>query len=170
MFEGSGAFGEHSFVVEGVAYNTVSGYGQKNGLIYSLILVFPCEQHYYPYFVSTADEIKGLVFVQENFSIHGEAKIAGFVSRSSIKEEIIEAGSTKIADVPLGYVYFIDDRKIIFQKSNKELDIAIDASDPNSAFHSSYLQPIIEKMIRENVQPQEAEEEAETNDNTIIQE
>ena len=158
---GFGRWGEHSLVVEGVAYNTVSGYGQKDGLVYSLILVFPGEQHYFPYFVSTVDEIKGLVFVQEEFSIHGQAKIAGFESQGNIKDETVVAGATKIADVPLGYVYFIDDRRIILQKSNEELGITIDASDPNGAFHSSYLQPILENLIRENIQPQGPEMEVE---------
>jgi len=72
------------------------------------------------------------------------------------------AEGSKIADVAPGYVYFIDDGKIVFQKTNEELGITIDVADPKSAFLSWNLQPILETLIRENVQPQEPEMEEET--------
>jgi hypothetical protein len=56
-------------------------------------------------------------------------------------------------------LYFMQDGKIVLEKSYQEL--GIDASRFNASFPEAlqYLQPILENLIREHVQPQEAERE-----------
>jgi len=65
------------------------------------------------------------------------------------KEKVIAKNNT---------LYFIQDNKIILENSYQEL--GIDAQRLNSDLNTMlvYLIPILEKLIRENVQPQEKEE------------
>jgi len=58
-------------------------------------------------------------------------------------------------------LYFIQNRKIVFEKSYQEL--GIDASRLNAELDETldYLQPLLETMIREHVPPQEPETEEE---------
>jgi len=56
-------------------------------------------------------------------------------------------------------LYFVRDAKIVFEKEYSEL--GIDASRLGGSAHEilEYLLPILEPLIRENVQPQEPEME-----------
>jgi hypothetical protein len=91
----------------------------------------------------------------------GMNRIVSFRSQDSFEDEEIDIGVTKIADVAHGYIYFIDNREVVFKKSIEELGINVNASDPNSAFGSTRLRPILETLIRKNIPPQEAEMEEE---------
>ena len=57
---------------------------------------------------------------------------------------------TKITDAVFNHVYFIADGKVV-QKSNEELGFNI----PEPKDVRFRLQPIYEKLIRENIPPQE---------------
>jgi len=167
------------FVVEGVAYRVQSGFGQRSGmdnglfysldgLIYPLVLVFPDTQHYFPYFVHGTDEVQGEIYWQKDWT-PASTEILGGGMRTT---EGIVHHATKVADVDFGYIYFVDNGKIVFQKSNEEFDSVFDMFDTQN-YHIEERQkllPILEQLIRENIKPQEPEMEAETNDNTIIQE
>ena len=63
-------------------------------------------------------------------------------------------------DAKTEILYFIQDGKIIFEKSYKEL--GIDVSRITTGRNDgllTYLRPILEKLIREHVQPQDTETE-----------
>jgi len=57
-------------------------------------------------------------------------------------------------------VYFIHDNKIVFEKEYRELGIDVSKLNVrNSKVLQDYLQPILERLIRENVPPQEPDTE-----------
>ena len=156
----SGRWGEDSLIVNGVAYNSVGGYAQQDGLIYPIVLVFPREQHYYPVFVYTEQDVKTQIYQQEDWTTVStyttyRDRIVDISTPNHANE--VEAGEIKIADVDSGYVYFLDESKIVFQKPIKE--VGFNATDPKRVFSSSHLQPILEALIREHVQPQDTETE-----------
>ena len=152
-----GIFGEsreNQFIVEGNAYKYVCVYGlaKDDCLIYSLTLVFPQCQHYYPVTRYVDGEIKGQIYAQDTRTT---------IFQESYHDRVeLGDGSRKVADIPFHYIYFIDNERIVFQKSNEEL--GIDASDFRKTFTNRKLRPILETLIREHVQPQEPEMEEET--------
>jgi len=159
---------ENDIVVEGVAYRALSTYGRmKDGsLLYSLTVVFPSDQYYYP----ATRYVDGEITEKGEIHVPDETRKVGGIGNPYMMDFFGDYfRETNIADVPFHSVYFVDDGKIVFQKSYEELGFEVsDASGPIG--DSRRLQPILEKMIREHVQPQEPEMETETNDNTIIQE
>jgi len=152
------AHGENQFIVEGNAYHYTCIYGLQyvccadDNLIYSLTLVFPQGQHYYPLLWYIGEEIKGQIYAQDTrTTIY--ASYSGDENTTPNEED-----SRKIADVPFHYIYFIDNDKIVFQKSNKEVGFDIPALvNINEA--EKRLRTILEQLIRENVPPQEPEME-----------
>ena len=65
-------------------------------------------------------------------------------------------------------LYFVQDGKVVFEKKYQELGIDasrlnVDWNDGFKDFYPEYLRPILETLIRENVQPQEPEMEEEAN-------
>ena len=54
--------------------------------------------------------------------------------------------------------YFIQDGEVVFEKGYQELGIDASRLDADSEAVFDYLRPILEKLIRENVPPQEADE------------
>ena len=150
-------WGNDDLIVGDFAYNTVMGYVQKNQLIDSIVLVFPNEQHYFPLIMhGTAKELKAQIHRQEDWTKACKHTTFGGFSYSENDKK------SKIADVKLGYVYFIDDGKIAFQKSLRELGVDIDSSLPQFAFERGVWKPILETLIREHVQPQDTETETKT--------
>ena len=153
---GTGSW-EGSFVVaDGVLYLTSHTHAHQNGkFIYALTLVSPRDQHYYP----------AVRYVNGKLQEQGEIYFRDAMNESRARKYIYyddehpEVGDTKIVDVPFHFVYFIDNGKIVFQKSHEKL--GIDVSDHWHAFDSDKLYPILETLIRENVPPQETEMEEE---------
>jgi hypothetical protein len=137
-----------NFVVDGNTYSIILGHIEKDGSFLSLILAFPCAQHYFPVFTVGENAIKGAIHREEN----NENKTIGSIGGGKYGSVGI-----KIADANLCSVYFIDDKQIVFHKSNEEL--GIDISDPRRGFNALHLRlrPILETLIRENVKPQESE-------------
>ena len=139
-----------SFVVDGIAYDFISVNGQlpmhpkkDDWRIYSLTLVNPDDQRYSPAIMMDGGEIKGQIYWQDEPDTRcGRKMILTF----GVTEP---PGKTKVADVPLHFVYFIDDGKIVFQKSHAEL--GIDISDPKRGIEDRKLRPILETLIRENM-------------------
>ena len=56
-------------------------------------------------------------------------------------------------------VYFVRDKKIIFEKNYRELGIDASRLNADLVEMRDYLHPILENLIRENVQPQEHDTE-----------
>ena len=144
-------YDEHGIVVEGITYNYSGGYGTKNGeRVYSLFVVFPSSgQHYVPVVRLTQEEIKGQIYSQE---------VERTIWQDKFGDERFIAGETKIADVSFDHVYFVNEGKVVFRKSVEEL--GIEFYDTVLRFNAK-LRPILEKLIRENVSPQEHETEEE---------
>ena len=136
-------------VVEGVTYDFGCYYWLQNSkLTHSHIVVFPFgHQHYFPAVRHPKGQAKGEIYYQDLTTA-----VAKIVDQHIYNDRQAVEGE-KIADVAFGYVYFIDNKRIIFQKSYAEL--GIDVVNPKSAFDKENLFPILEKMIRENVPPQE---------------
>jgi helix-turn-helix protein len=65
----------------------------------------------------------------------------------------------KKVDAKTETLYFIQDKKIVFEKSYKELGIYASLLSDDLEVMRDYLQPILEKLIREHVRPQETETE-----------
>jgi len=138
---------EGNLVVEGTVYVINCVYQQKDGkLVYALTLIFPHKQHYYPAVRYVDGELK------ETGEIYAQGEAGEGHTRKAIYYDDARPrfGETKIADVPFHYVYFIDDGKIVFQKSNE--DLGIDYSNPKEERN---WYPTLEKLIRENVTPQQ---------------
>ena len=73
--------------------------------------------------------------------------------------EAVRAGD-KNAGVKTETLYFEQDNKIVFEKTYQELGIdAARLNTENSDEVLAYLQPILEPLIREHVQPQDTETE-----------
>jgi hypothetical protein len=60
-------------------------------------------------------------------------------------------------------LYFVQDQKVAFEKEYQELGIDAQRLNPDEMLN--YLQPILEQLIREHVQPQEPEMEEMRKDN-----
>ena len=140
-------------VVEDITYDTIGNYLlNEKKLIYSFILVFPREQHYY--FCATRyidGEYHGEIYSQK---VGDPSKGYDRINIRHFKgNEKPDDGTMKIANVPFHHVHFINNGKIVLQKSYEEL--GIDVSDPQRAFDKENLFPILGKIIRENVPPQE---------------
>ena len=118
-------------VVEGVDYqaNSIYGWNTKNDrLIYSLTIVSPRSQQYYPV-VGRKDG----VFDEEGTILSPDVTYRRIVA-------------------PFHFVYFIDNGEIVFRKSYKELGFEISPpKNPEDARRK--LQPILETLIRENMPP-----------------
>jgi len=56
-------------------------------------------------------------------------------------------------------LYFIRDNEIVFEKTYHELGINVSHFSPGRVIPSDYLQPILENLVREHVQPQDSETE-----------
>jgi len=137
-----------SFLIEGTGYysNSIYGYGLKDGnVVYLLTVVVPEGQYYYPIVRFEGGEMKGYIYL--NTSDYRDEKTTHGVEEHR-----------KIADVPLRHVYFLDNDKIVFQKSYEELGIESSVL-PNHDEASRKLRPILETLIREHVPPQETEME-----------
>ena len=147
------SFGDN-FIVEEVAYRSTVVHGMKDGkLMFSLTLVFPDGQHYYPAIRHVDGDIEGQIYSEDKRSTinawyYGEEKTNPATH-----------GGRKIADVSFHHVYFLDGDKIVFQKSNEELGIDMFGTT-NLIDESKKLRPILENLIRENVQPREPEMES----------
>ena len=145
----------NAFHVEGNAYSYQGIYKQaKDGeLSYSLTLVFPHSQNYHTVVRHKGEKFKGEIFSQKVRTIqHVNVYVEGHGRPATG-----ETNDKKVADALFHYVYFLDDGKVVFQKSNEEL--GIDVSNPERAFDKKNLLPILKQLIRENVQPQEPEME-----------
>ena len=142
---------EDNFFVEGVAYRSIVIYGMKDdALMFSLTLVFPDGQHYYPAVREVDGKIEGQIYSEDKRStIH--ARYVG-----DEKTNPSTYGGRKVADVSFHCVYLLDGDKIVCQKSNEELGIDMFGTTNNSDERKK-LHPILENLIRENVQPQESE-------------
>ena len=141
----------HALVVDGDSYSYFGRSGEMDGeFVYSFIVVFPVRDKRYIPVLRYTDEIKALIYQFE--------KEQAPLGLTSFTEQPL-LGGIQIADVDFNYVYFVDDGQVIFRKSNEEL--GIDVSDPQRAFDTSRLNPILEQMIREHVQPLEPEMEEE---------
>ena len=147
--------GHRNFVVDGITYGTTDVHGQKDEKWYSIILIFPDTQHYFAGIGWLNEEPHGQIYFQEE----NEWKEKGrrIVGMWAGKEQSPDFHGTKIADAVFNHVYFIADGKVVAQKSNEEL--GFNFSEPK--YVGSSLQPIYEKLIRENVPPQEPETEEE---------
>ena len=144
---------DNDLIVEGMTYRATSTYGRmKDGsLQYSFTVIFPDGQHYFPAIRYVDGEIKekGEIYLEDG---GGTKKMVYYDETRPL------SGQIKVADVPFHVVYFIDDGKIVFQKSYVELGFEVpDAQSPIA--DSRRLQPILEKLIRENVPPQKHEME-----------
>ena len=62
-------------------------------------------------------------------------------------------------------LYFVQEGQIIFEKNYQELGIDAERLNANSEAILEYLRPILETLIRENVQPQESDMEEENDPN-----
>ena len=142
-------------IVEGTTYDFGGHYWKQNGKVtHSHIVVFPFgHQHYFPAVRHPNGQANGEIYYQE-LTPTGVIIIDRHFRDD---REIVEG--EKIADVAFGYVYFVNNKKIVFQKSYEEL--GIDISDPKNTFSDQNLLPILETLIRENVPPQEPEMEEE---------
>jgi hypothetical protein len=173
---GAGRWLDHDLIVEGVAYNMNCSYRFDNDKLHHfIVLVFPDEQHYFPAFGEAAFEpieTKLRIYAQPDWADAGYKVCENYLFKGFGKagqKSFNEDGQyVEIADdVDSGYVYLIDDGKIVLRKSIAELGIDVsDASIPfpdGSAFlpaaNESYLHPILEKLIREHVQTQEPKTE-----------
>jgi len=129
------------FVVDGITYFALITCGTKDGKIaHSIIWVSP--------------DVSPLRYRMSVWYDERGRPRAGLY-----RDATIDPGRTIIADVPFNFAYFIDNGKIVRQKSYEEL--GIDVSDPMRVFDERKLSPILEQLIRENVQPQEPEMEEE---------
>ena len=61
-------------------------------------------------------------------------------------------------------LYFVQDKKIVFEKEYQELGIDASRLSTDQNEMLDYLRPILENLIREHVQPQEPEMETAQND------
>ena len=128
------------FFIEGTGYysNNIYGYGLKDGnVVYLLTVVVSEGQYYYPIVRFEDGEMKGYIYLNTS-------------TTHRVEEH------RKIADVPLRHVYFLDNDKIVFQKSYEELGIESSVL-PNHDEASRKLYPILETLIREHVPLQETE-------------
>ena len=123
-------------------------------LTHSFTLVFPQGQHYYPVLRHVGEELTGQIYSQDTRTIIYAARSGDETITSSIED------GRRIADVPLHYIYFIDNDKIVFQKSNEEVGFDI-LSFANVNEAEETLLPILEQLIREHAQPRELEIEEE---------
>jgi len=148
------SFGDN-FIVEGVAYRSTVVYGMKDGkLMFSLTLVFPDGQHYYPAVRHADGDIKGQIYSQDTRSTINAWYYGDEKTNPATHD------GRKIADVTFHHVYFLDGDKIVFHKSNEELGIDMFGT-ANTLDKRKKLHPILEKLIRENVPPQDPEMEEE---------
>jgi len=144
---------EDNFIIEGVAYRSNVVYGMKDdALMFSLTLVFPDGQHYYPAVRQVDGEIEGQIYSEDKRSTINAWYIGGEKNNPSTH------GGRKIADVSFHCVYLLDGDKIVCQKSNQELGIDMFGTT-NTSDERKKLHPILENLIRENVQSQEHEME-----------
>ena len=142
------AYERHALVVDGNAYQYFGRSGYKDGeFVYSLIVVSPAHGPRYIPVLRYTDEIRAQIYPSTA------------LAWTLVTDDPLLEGEVKVADVDFNYVYFVDDGKVIFRKSNEEL--GIDVSDTQSAFDQSNLNLILEQMIREHVPPQETEMEEE---------
>ena len=151
------------FTVEEDIYTVVCAYGVQDEVVYSLVLVFPSDQHYFPFFphfvstvggnefVNAVGDSKGRIYQQIGWTRDSYGIIASSGGRDSRADD----DEGKVANADFGYVYFLDAGEIIFKKSNE--DLGIDLSDSQKAFDRIHLLPILEKLVREYVKPQEPE-------------
>jgi hypothetical protein len=144
------------FIVDGIEYSTVGEYDQREDgtITYSFVLVSPQGQYYFPATRYMDGEHKG-----EIYSLEIGDKSKGYF-RTCMKHftsnQKPAIGETKIADVPFHHTFFIDNGKIVFQKSNEELGIVF--SDPENVFNKS--KPILAKLIREHGQSPKVEKKS----------
>jgi len=162
-FDSTYICGHQSFAIDGVTYGTAGGYGKKDGKLYSLLLIFPDDQHYFPAvrWLDESPEPQGQIHVQKEKLVsdeHHRTERTTWGWSSGNQKPLVSDG--KIADVPFNHVYFIDDEKIVFQASNEELGLDFpDTIDHTVAMRlQQQLEPILKKMIRENITPQEEKE------------
>ena len=132
-----------SLDLDGITYGSNFARVEKDGFVHTLIVVFPRDQHYFPFFVETDDRIKGAIYWQEE-----RGTVGGIARRNQAHQE----RENKIADVDLGYIYFVDDKRIVARVSNEDLDV--DASTLDHFMITGGLRRIIERLIREHINPQ----------------
>ena len=145
-----------TLVVDAVAYDTAGRYHLTEGeLVYSSILIFPVGQYYFPATRFIDGEFREEIYSQEIGDKSKGYHRTFWKSFSGNQKPATD--ETKIADALLHHIYFIDDGKIVFQKSYEE--IGLDFSEPKSAFEWKNLQPILERLIREHVKSQAPETE-----------
>ena len=93
-------------------------------------------------------------------SLHG-GRIGGSSEYSSRRGttivQIYDGGQKVVAKTDT--LFFIQDEKIVFEKKYQELGIDAQRLNANLVEMRDDLFPILEKMIRENVQPQKSERE-----------
>jgi hypothetical protein len=91
---------------------------------------------------------------------------AGGTPANSITTVTLGKTDEESVAVKTNTLYFVPDKKIEFEKSYQELGIDssqlhVGDEDNENKIVLNYLQPILEKLIRENVKSQESEGEAE---------
>jgi len=145
-------------VVDGDTYYYYLRYGgqmenmrmQDAKFVYSLVVVSPDSdrsQRNFPTLTYTGNDVSAQIYRFDKEKLREREERVDFVTYGNW-DQIVE-DEVKIADVDFNYVYFVNDGKVVFRKSNEEL--GIDVSDLNNAFLEPNLKPILEKMIRENV-------------------
>jgi len=97
------------------------------------------------------------IMVYPSFRLNGHIAISHI---GGVEEILIHDGSgfVEFNDPGCFTVYFMENRRVVFSKTYAELGIDVDKPFPGE-FVTEKIHPILEKLIRENVQPQEPERE-----------
>ena len=139
-------------VVDGVAYGMVRIHGKKDGNWYSVILIFPDTQNYYPVIGWEDKEPFGRIY--QSTQNTGARYIGGALPG---EERFFSTDAPKIADVVFNQIYYIDGGKVIFQKTLEESGIVFSDEDAILLNFFVNTKPLLEQLIREHVKNQKPE-------------
>ena len=140
------ATNHHRLTIDGITYSYFGWYGKKDReMFFSFIVVFPSDEQHVFGGIDVSRDV-GMGYHSPLSVVHRPSRIWYY-----------SIGDGKNTGLDFCYVYFIKDDQIVFRKSYKEL--GIDLSNPENTFNWNHLQPILEQLVREHVNPQEPEME-----------